>query len=214
MRTTQLYFLLAYPIEGAIPAPLPKPLASQTIESSLWNQEEKALLRQHSAYFIEEVALEPDPIEAMLTAYRRILEVPAIVGIANPWARTAHHARWAAKIFLEGLEATARQVPPLHLWTGLLPFTVEPALADLAQGVSTFAWLRTYGYGQFGLPELAHPFSQPNEAGWIHSLFEVLFDWMYFGGRILAPGDPIEVPERGRYWVQALAPDLLALYEV
>ncbi len=208
-----LYFLLSKPVEGATPTPLPPAIAAQTIEASLWSPEEKAHLRTHTAYLSWTFSLEPDPIEAFLEAYRAATRFPALVGIANPRAYTAHTARWAHRLFEDGLEAVARQTPPLHLWTGLQPFQVEPTWEALLAGQLTALWLRTVGYSQFGLPELAHPLNDLRETGWIHSLFELLFDWMYFGGKVLQPGDAIEVPERGRYLIKPFSPELLALLE-
>ncbi|GIV25737.1 MAG: hypothetical protein KatS3mg026_1429 [Bacteroidia bacterium] len=208
-----LYFLLKAPLEGAVPTPLPPTLAAETIEASLWSPEEKALLRTHTAYLSWEFPLQPDPIEAFLQAYRKAASLPELVGIANPLASTAHTAKWAQRLFQDGLEAVARHTPPLHLWTGLKPFQVEPTWEALLAGQPTYLWLRTVGYTQFGLPELAHPLQDLRETGWIHSLFELLFDWMYFGGRVLQPGDALEVPERGRYLVKPFGSGLLALLE-
>lgn len=198
---------------GAIPAPLPPDLARQTIESSLWSPSEKDLLRQHTAYLEVRQTLGTDPIETFLEVYRTVLTVPGIIGIANPIAHTAHHIRWVERLFTDGLEKVARETPPLHLWTGLLPVEVEVSLADLLRERAATLWLRTAGYGQFGLPDLAHPLSDLRETGWVHSLFELLFDWMYFERRPLRAGDAIEVPERGRYFVEGFMPGVLALVE-
>lgn len=206
-----LYFLLSAPLEGAVLTPLPPALAAETIETSLWSAEEKASLRAHTAYLSWEFALEPDPVAAFLQAYRKAVALPGLVGIANPLASTAHTAQWAHRLFQDGLETVARHTPPLHLWTGLKPFQVEPTWEALLAGQPASLWLRTVGYAQFGLPELAHPLEDLRETGWIHSLFELLFDWMYFGGKVLQPGDAIEVPERGRYLVRSFGPELLAL---
>ncbi|MEN3041144.1 MAG: hypothetical protein ABDH66_06370 [Bacteroidia bacterium] len=213
MRLLHLYFLLSKPTSEAVDAPLPPDLMRQTIEASLWSPDEKAKLRSHSAYIEKHFPITDDPIETFLAAYREALQIPEILGIANPTAHTAHHIRWAEKIFADGLEEIARRTPPLHLWTGLIPVEVEPSLADLLQERHTILWLRTAGYEQFDLPNLAHPLADLREVGWIHSLFELLFDWMYFERRPLQVGDAIEVPERGRYLIETFMPGTLALIE-
>lgn len=213
MKSLTLYFLLDHPVEGALPTPLPEGLFRQTIESSFWSEEEKKSLRQHLAYMPYEFAIGADPIDSFLRAYRAATAVPHIIGIANPSAYTAHHIRWAKRLFEDGLESVARETPPLHLWTGLVPVEVEISLADLLRERTTALWLRTAGYELFGLPNLAHPIADVRETGWVHSLFELLFDWMYFEKRLLAPGDAIEVPERGRYLIEDFMPGVLALVE-
>lgn len=213
MTEAELYLLFSEPIPGAVPSPLPEAIRRETIERSLWSPEEKAILRAHAAHYLMRFSLRSDPIEAFLTAYREAIRWPALVGIANPIAHTAHTVRWAQKIFSEGLEGIARETPPLHLWTGLLPVSVEIGLADLLAQRTATLWLRTAGYEQFGLPNLAHPLEDLRETGWVHSLFELLFDWMYFQKRPLQVGNAIEVPERGRYVVETFAPGVLALVE-
>ncbi len=213
MRQGELYLLFAEAVEGAVPEPLPPLLAQETIERSLWNAQEKAILRLHVAHWRWTFSLEPDPIEAFLAVYRQAAHLPGLVGIANPVAHTAHTARWVHRMFSDGLEAIARETPPLHLWTGLLPVEVELSLADLLAERTTALWLRTAGYEQFGVPNLAHPLKDLRETGWVHSLFELLFDWMYFQKRALEAGDAIEVPERGRYLIESFAPGVLALIE-
>lgn len=213
MREAELYWLFSEPVAGAIPQPLPEAISRETIECSLWSAEEKALLRAHVAYRLQRFFLMPDPIEAFLEAYREALSWPALIGVANPIAHTAHTVRWVQKIFSDGLEGIARETPPLHLWTGLLPVSVEVSLADLLAQRTESLWLRTAGYEQFGLPNLAHPLQDLRETAWVHSLFELLFDWMYFQQRPLQAGEAIEVPERGRYVVETFAPGILALVE-
>ncbi|MCS7297445.1 MAG: hypothetical protein RMK19_01895 [Bacteroidia bacterium] len=209
----ELYFLLETPIPGSVPQPLPPEVRRQTIDSSLWSQEEKASLLQHRAYLIQRFPIKDDVPKTFIEIYRQAVTIPSVIGIANPIARTAHHIRWAQKIFTDGLESIALKTPPLHLWTGLGLIQVELSLNDLLQGRTAQTWLRTHGYEQFALPNLAHPLQEIREVGWIHSLFEVLFDWMYFEKRILRGGEAIEVPERGRYLVQDLGESLLALIE-
>ncbi|MCS7153068.1 MAG: hypothetical protein N2253_02125 [Bacteroidia bacterium] len=213
MKEIELYFLLEKPIAGAEPSPLPAELAGQSIEASLWSKEEKEKLRQHTAYLRRTFPVEKDAVETFLQAYRTAIQVPHIIGIANPTARTAHHIRWAEKIFSDGLEDIARQTPPLHLWTGLVPVEVELSLTDLLRDRLSTLWLRTAGYEQFSLPNLAHPIKDLRETGWVHSLFEILFDWMYHEKRAFAAGDAIEIPERGRYLVEDFMPGVLALIE-
>ncbi|MCX8113102.1 MAG: hypothetical protein N3E49_07935 [Bacteroidia bacterium] len=213
MKAITLYFILEHPVDEAIPSPLPPELALQTIETSFWSEEEKELLRRHTAYLERSFPIEANPIETFLQAYRIASTFSHILGIANPVARTAHHIRWAQRIFSDGLETIARQTPPLHLWTGLVPVEVELSLTDLLRDRTTSLWLRTAGYEQFGLPNLAHPIADLRETGWVHSLFELLFDWMYFEGRPLQAGDAIEVPERGRYMLEGFMPGVLALME-
>lgn len=213
MKEALLYVLLEKPIEGATVGQLPEAVMRETIGRSLWSAEEKARLYAHRAYAEWLFSLEPDPIEAFLQAYQAIVALPKVVGIANPVAQTAHTIEWTQKIFADGLVATARETPPLHLWTGLVPVQVEPSLSDLLAERTHTLWLRTAGYEQFGLPNLAHPLADLRETGWIHSLFEMLFDWMYFERRILQPGEAIEVPERGRYLIEAFVPGVLALTE-
>lgn len=213
VKVLRLYFLLEEPIPKAEPTPLPLDLQRQTIETSFWSENEKALLRQHQAHLLYETPIDGDPIETFLRAYRAAAETPHAIGIANPISHTAHHIRWAQRIFADGLESTARETPPLHLWTGLIPVEVEVSLADLLQERTTALWLRTAGYELFGLPNLAHPIADVRETGWVHSLFELLFDWMYFDGRPLEVGDAIEVPERGRYLIEDFMPSVLALIE-
>ncbi|MCS7162295.1 MAG: hypothetical protein NZ958_03045 [Bacteroidia bacterium] len=213
MTEAQLYLLLAEPIAGAVPEPLPPHLAVQTIERSLWSAEEKSLLKRHKAHTLWTFSLNTDPVRAFIEAYKYLQDLPHLVGVANPIACTAHHARWIRKIFADGLEAVALRTPPLHLWTGLVLVEMELSLSSLLEGKTAALWLRTAGYEQFGLPNLAHPLQDPREIGWIHSLFEVLFDWMYFEGRALQVGDRLEVPERGRYEVGTFLPGVLALIE-
>lgn len=213
MSTLTLYFLLEHPVEKAMPEPLPEALQQKTIETSFWAEEEKQILRRHVAYMPYEIPPGADSIERFLQAYRFAVQIPHIIGIANPIAHTAHHIRWARRLFEEGLESVARETPPLHLWTGLVPVEVEVSLADLLRERTTALWLRTAGYEQFGLPNLAHPIADVRETGWVHSLFELLFDWMYFDGRPLQTGDAIEVPERGRYFIEDFMPGVLALVE-
>lgn len=208
----RLFFLLEQPLSQAVPAPLPPDLSRQTIESSLWSASEKDRLRQHAAYLEVRQPIGNDPIDTFLRMYREALAVPGIIGIANPLAHTAHHICWVERLFADGLDRVARETPPLHLWTGLLPVEVEVSLADLLRERTASLWLRTVGYGQFGLPDLAHPLADLRETAWVHSLFELLFDWMYFRHPLRA-GDAIEVPERGHYFVEELMPEVLALLE-
>ncbi|MCS6895596.1 MAG: hypothetical protein NZZ60_05545 [Bacteroidia bacterium] len=213
MKFLHLYFLLNEPVDGAVAMPLPPEVMRQTIEASLWSSEEKDKLRQHAAYIEQRFPVIADPISAFLEIYQEALKTPQILGIANPIAHTAHHIRWVEKIFSEGLEKVARETPPLHLWTGLVPVEVEVSLAELLRERRTALWVRTAGYEQFSLPNLAHPIADLREVGWVHSLFELLFDWMYFEQRPLRPGDAIEVPERGRYTIEDFMPGTLALIE-
>lgn len=213
MKKIELYLLLEKPIPNAEPSPLPTDLAKQTIEASFWSEEEKEKLRRHAAYLIKAFPIQKDAVETFLEAYRAVVQIPHVIGIANPIARTAHHIHWAKKIFSDGLEDIARQTPPLHLWTGLVPVEVELSLTDLLRDRLSTLWLRTAGYEQFSLPNLAHPIKDLRETGWVHSLFEILFDWMYHEKRALIPGDAIEIPQRGRYLVDDFMPGVLALIE-
>ncbi len=213
----ELYLLLEGPWQGkemkVWDSPLPEEIASRTIETSLWSAEEKTRLRAHRAYACYSFDLGADPVADFIAAYRRLLEVPGLVGVANPEGATAHTALWIRRLFEDGLEAIARECPPLHLWTGLIPVQVETSWEALLQGQVSSLWLRTVGYRQFGLPDLAHPMSDLRETGWIHSIFEGLFDWMYHEKRVLMPGEGIEVPERGRFRVAAFGvPGVLALW--
>lgn len=209
----RLYLLFSAPVEGAVPTPLPEAIARETIGRSLWNSEEKNYLLQHTAHREVHFALAPNPIEAFLRVYREAAQQPHLIGIANPLAHTAHSASWARRLFDEGLEQVARETPPLHLWTGLLPVQVELSLEGLLAGQSASLWLRTAGYAQFGLPELAHPLQDLRETGWVHSLFELLFDWMYFHRHPLHIGEAIEIPERGRYLIEPFEEGVVALIE-
>ncbi|MCX7607381.1 MAG: hypothetical protein N2170_08990 [Bacteroidia bacterium] len=213
MREGVLFFLFERGPAEATPAPLPHSLIRETIERSLWSAEEKRLLRSHTSYLERRFSLQPDPVESFLAIYEEAARIPGLVGIANPVAHTAHTAKWVHKLFADGLQQVARETPPLHLWTGLFPVSVEPSLADLLAERSASLWLRTAGYEQFGLPNLAHPLQDIRETGWIHSLFELLFDWMYFQKRPLQPGEAIEVPERGRYTLQSFDEGVVALIE-
>jgi len=213
----ELYLLLERPraLEGieVIEGPLPEEIVRSTIELSLWSAEEKAKLIQHKAHGYYSFRLGADPVEDFVEAYRWLSEVEGLLGVANPNGATAHSAVWVKRLFEDGLDEVARQCPPLHLWTGLVPVQVEPSWEALINGQSTSLWLRTVGYGQFGLPDLAHPMSDLREVGWIHATFEGLFDWMYYEKVVLAPGMGIEVPERGRFIVEAFGvPGVLALW--
>ncbi len=211
-----LYLLLETPADGfglsLVPEPLPKDLAADTIELSLWSAEEKTLLRTHRAYAVYEFALQPAPVVAFLEAYRHLSGLSGLVGVANPHAATAHTAKWIHRLFADGLEAIALETPPLHLWTGLLPLQVEVSLAKLWGGHADFLWLRTVGYAQFGLPDFAHPLKDLREVGWIHSIFELVFDWAYHARATLAPGVGLDVPERGRFLLDWLMPGVLGLW--
>ncbi|MCS7188856.1 MAG: hypothetical protein RMJ66_03770 [Bacteroidia bacterium] len=212
MKEGLLYLLLKEPIENAILSPLPLDIQRNTIERSLWEASEKALLRQHYAYMEWRFSLYPDPVEAFIKTYEYLKDMPQLVGIANPLGCTAHTSQWIDKIFRDGLVEVARKTPPIHLWTGLIPVSVEPSLETLLSGY-TPSWIRTIGYEQFGLPDLAHPLKDTREIGWIHSLFEVLFDWMYENRRRLRANEAIEVPERGRYVLREFEGEVLALIE-
>ncbi len=213
----ELYLLLEAPQE--IPeaevwaTPLPGEIASLTIEASLWSAEEKDRLRAHRAYAHYTFPLGADPVADFIEAYRRLLGISGLVGVANPEAATAHTAIWIRRLFEDGLEEVARSCPPLHLWTGLVPLQVETSWEALLEGQTAPLWLRTVGYQQFGLPDLAHPLQDLRETGWIHSIFEGLFDWMYYEKGRLEPGMGIEIPERGRFRVAAFGmPGILALW--
>jgi len=217
IEKAELYLLLAEPLpiagvevrEGV----LPEGIASRSIEVSLWSAEEKAKLRAHRAYGYYSFSLGEDPVGDFLEAYRWLAGVEGLVGVANPVGATAHTAVWIRRLFAEGLEEVARACPPLHLWTGLVPLAVETSWEALLEGQVAPLWLRTVGYGQFGLPDLAHPLNDMQETAWIHSLFEGLFDWMYYEKVIPEPGMGLEVPQRGRFKVMALSvPGVLALW--
>jgi hypothetical protein len=196
-----------------VPMPLPEDIAAATIEVCLWNAQEKETLRKHFAYAHYRFPLGMHPVADFLAAYRLFAQIPQLVGIANPRAATAHTAVWIQRLFEEDLAPVALECPPLHLWTGLLPVRAEPSWETFLEGQVTELWLRTVGYGQFGLPDLAHPLQDLRETAWIHSLFEGLFDWMYFEKRILKPGMGLEVPERGRFWVKTFSESgVLALW--
>lgn len=213
----ELYLLLEVPQE--IPGaevwdiPLPEEIAARTIGVSLWSAEEKNQLRRHRAHACYTFALGADPVADFIEAYRHLLGISGLVGVANPEGATAHTATWIRRIFQDGLEEVARSCPPLHLWTGLVPLQVETSWEALLEGQAAPLWLRTVGYRQFGVPDLAHPLYDLRETGWIHSIFEGLFDWMYYERRKLEPGMGIEIPERGRFRVAAFEiPGVLALW--
>jgi hypothetical protein len=211
-----LYLLLERPqaIPGieVIDEPLPDEIVRSTIDVSLWSAAEKAKLMEHKAYAYYSFRLGADPVGDFLEAYRWLSGVEGLIGIANPNGATAHSAVWVRRLFEDGLDEVARQCPPLHLWTGLVPVQVEPSWEALIAGQVASLWLRTVGYGQFGLPDLAHPMNDLREAGWIHATFEGLFDWMYYEKVVLTPGMGIEVPERGRFVVGEFGvPGVLAL---
>jgi len=213
----ELYLLLEAPRE--IPGlevwatPLPGEIASLTIEASLWSAEEKDRLRSHRAYARYTFSPGRDPVADFIEAYRWLLGISGLVGVANPEGATAHTAIWIRRIFEDGLEEVARRCPPLHLWTGLVPLQVETSWEALLEGQTAPLWLRTVGYRQFGVPDLAHPLQDLRETGWIHSIFEGLFDWMYYEKGRLEPGMGIEIPERGRFRVAVFGvPEVLALW--
>jgi len=213
----ELYLLLEAPQElswaEVWASPLPREIAQMTIEASLWSAEEKARLRSHWAHARYGFSLGADPVADFIEAYRKLLEVPGLVGVANPEGATAHTAVWIRRLFEDGLEEVARACPPLHLWTGLVPVQTESSWEALLEGRTEPLWLRTVGYRQFGVPDLAHPMRDLRETGWIHSIFEGLFDWMYYERGILEPGVGIEIPARGRFRVAAFGvPGVLALW--
>lgn len=216
LARARLYLLFEVPWEGGdlfiVPESLPQEIAADTIELSLWSASEKAILRSHRAYAVYEFALQPQPVAAFLEAYRYLATLSGLVGVANPHAATAHTAKWIHRLFADQLEAVALETPPLHLWTGLLPLQVEVNLAKLWGGHADLLWLRTVGYDQFGLPDLAHPLRDLREVGWVHSIFELVFDWAYHAKAALVPGIGLEVPERGRFLVDWLMPGVLGLW--
>ncbi len=212
----ELYLLLEEPrvIAGVevIEGSLPEEISRSTIDVSLWSAEEKTKLMEHRAYGYYSFRLGADPVGDFIEAYRWLLDVEGLIGVVNPLGATAHAALWIRRLFEDDLAEVARQCPPLHLWTGLVPVQVEPSWEGLIVGQVAPLWLRTVGYGQFGLPDLAHPMHDLREAGWIHATFEGLFDWMYYEKVVLAPGMGIEVPERGRFVVGEFGvPGVLAL---
>jgi hypothetical protein len=163
--------------------PLPHATVQRTVNTSPWQPQIKAAMRQHQSHIsLVYMGEAHDPIEKMIALYTtaRAFTHENLLGIANENAWTAHPV--ADFLSPQSIISYQEQIP-FSLWFGTIRFFVDD---------QTY-WLVTKGHHIFDVPDLAYHVRPGEDEEEITKTFINIFYYMQDPDVFVTAGDTLTI---------------------
>ncbi|MDX2063121.1 MAG: hypothetical protein SFY70_08680 [Bacteroidia bacterium] len=181
---------------ATLPVPVPDDVLARSLELTPWEASFRAYVRSHQRghWLLRYSGVYTTGVEPYLALYHLLRGFQLLPGpqqplaVLNEPAFTAHPYAAGLPLGDEGLWETAREIPPVELWTGTVGFDLE-----------TGHWLLTQGYRLLGQPELAY-FPPPGEdLAAAQNLLHEVFLYRHAHRKPVARGDVLWLDPQGYF---------------